>query len=203
MSAVIIYDQSGTPIGTSTNPLYISLTGSTVGTPDSAAPDSVVMMGGTYSSADPTYDDGDVALIRVNSKGEVAVNLASSLDSDFDSINVDKMGKGSVTTAHNAITATATSTEVDCRGYNAILIEATISVAAKNWIFKVQGCVVSGGTFIDCYEQANTGVMTLMSYQTNVSKIFIFKGIPDYVKIVATEDEDGATVTVKVQPLNV
>jgi hypothetical protein len=113
-----------------------------------------------------------------------------------------KLSKGDVTTTHSAITATTTSAEVDCRGYNAILISAAISAAVQNWTFKVQGCMASGGTFVDCYELANTGTMTLMSYQTNVSKIFVFKGIPDYIKIVATEDVDGATVTVQVQPLN-
>lgn len=160
---------------------------------------------------DPTASGSEIALLKGIIKqlqgdgtaGKSApVDMATALDSDLDSINVDKMGKGSVTTAHSAITETATSAEIDCRGYNAILIEADISVAAKLWTFKVQGCMVSGGTFIDCYELANTGTMTLMSYQTNASKIFVFKGIPDYVKIVATEDEDTATVTVKVQPLN-
>lgn len=130
------------------------------------------------------------------------VSLTTALDKDIDSVDVGRMSKGGVTVAHNAITETATSAEIDCVGYNAIMLEVSISVAAKNWTFKVQGCMVSGGTFIDCYELANTGTMTLMSYQTNASKIFVFKGIPDYVKIVATEDEDNATVTVKVQPLN-
>jgi len=45
--------------------------------------------------------------------------------------------------------------------------------------------------------------MAAMSYQLNSNKVFLFKGIPDWIKIVATEDADGATVTVKVQPLNV
>jgi len=111
------------------------------------------------------------------------------------------MAKGSVVTAHNGITATATSDEVDCRGYNAVLVEVSIS-AAKNWTFKVQGCMASGGTFVDMYELANTGAMAAMSYQTDSSKMFVFKGIPDYIKIVATEDVDGAEVTVKVQPCN-
>jgi len=179
------------------------LTISTIGTPDSVAPDSVVMMGGTYSSVDPSYDDGDAVPIRVNSKGEVAVNLASSLDSDYDSIDVNKMGKGGATTVHSAIANTATSAEIDCRGYNAILVEAGVFSAAENWTFKVQGCMVSGGTFVDWYEMANTGVMTLMSYQCNAARGFVFKGIPDYVKIVATRDGGASAVTVKVQPLNV
>ncbi len=129
------------------------------------------------------------------------VTMTTALDSDYDSMNVDKMGKGAITTAHSAITGTATSAEIDCRGYNAVLVSADIS-AAFNWTFKVQGCIVSGGTFVDLYEQANTGAMVAMSYQCNSSRIFVFKGIPDYIKVVATEDADGATVTVKVQPLN-
>ena len=124
------------------------------------------------------------------------------LSATLDSIDVSKKSKGAVTTAHSAITATATSAEIDCRGYNSILVEAAISVAVKNWTFKVQGCMTSGGTFVDWYEQANTGTMTLMSYQTNASKGWVWHGIPDYIKIVATEDEDNATVTVKVQPFN-
>jgi hypothetical protein len=112
-----------------------------------------------------------------------------------------KIYKGAVTTAHNAIVGTTTSAAIDCRGYNSTLIQATISVS-HNWTFSVQGCLTSSGTFTDWYEQANTGVMTLMSYQTNASKGFVFKGVPDYVKIVATEDVDGATVSVFVQPLN-
>jgi len=70
------------------------------------------------------------------------------------------------------------------------------------WTFKVQGCLASGGTFVDWYEQANTGAMVLMSYQTNASKGFVFRGIPNFIKIVATEDEDGATVACRVQSLN-
>ena len=112
------------------------------------------------------------------------------------------MGKGAVTLAHSAITGTATSTAIDCRDFNSVLVDVDISVLAKNWTFSVQGSLLSTGTFKDWYEQANTGVMTLMSYQTSASKGFVFKGIPDYIKVVATEDEDGATCTVRVQPLN-
>ena len=191
---VIISDQYGKDI-TSINPFPVQLTGSNVEqSPGSAIPSKGNMVGGS--------DGTNFRALKVAADGTLYVSLDTVLDSDFDSINVDKMSKGAVTTSHSAITATATSAELDCRGYNAILLEVAISVAVKLWTFKVQGCVVSGGTFVDCYELANTGAMTLMSYQTNESKIFIFKGIPDYVKIVATEDEDGATVTVKTQPLN-
>lgn len=110
-------------------------------------------------------------------------------------------GKGTVITAHSAIDATTTSAAIDCRGYNAVLVDVTLSGVA-NWTFKVQGSLTQGGTYKDCYELANTGSMVAMSYQTNASKVFIFKGIPDWIKIVATEDVNGQTATVLVQPLN-
>jgi hypothetical protein len=122
--------------------------------------------------------------------------------SEHDIIDVGKMSKGTVVTVHNAITATVTSAEQSAEGFNSILVEVDISVAVKLWTFKLQGSMVSGGTFRDWYEQANTGTMTLMSYQTNASKGWVWKGIPNYYKIVATEDEDGATVSVRCQPFN-
>jgi len=62
--------------------------------------------------------------------------------------------------------------------------------------------MTSGSTFVDWYEQANTGVMALMSYQTNASRGWVWHGIPDYIKIVATRDGGASAVTVKVQPFN-
>lgn len=116
--------------------------------------------------------------------------------------DIYQMSKGNVITALSTKTATSTSDKIDCTGYNAILVQAIISVA-QNWTFKVQGSMTKNGTYTDCYELANTGSMAAMSYQTNASKMFLFKGIPDWIKIVATEDVDGATVSVYVQPLNV
>lgn len=110
--------------------------------------------------------------------------------------------KGNVTTVHSAITATATSAAVDCRGYNAILIEHVVSGAA-NWTISLTGSLTRHGTYGALYELANTGSMAAMSYQLNSNRVFIFKGIPDWVKVVATEDAGAETVTVRVQPLNV
>jgi hypothetical protein len=124
------------------------------------------------------------------------------LDSSLDSIDVDKMSKGAVTVAHSVIADTATSSEIDCRGYNSLLVYVGPFTAAENWTFKVQGCMTSGGTFSDWYEQANTGVMALMSYQTNASRGWVWHGIPDYIKIVATRDGAASAVTVTVQPFN-
>ena len=157
-------------------------------------------------SADIATAKADIALVKADVE-DIEILLETNgitllpLSASLDSIDVSKKSKGAVTTAHSAITDTATSVEIDCRGFNSVLIYATVS-AAKNWIFKVQGCMTSGGTFVDWYEQANTGTMTLMSYQTNASRGWVWHGIPDYIKIVATKDEDTAAVTVKVQPFN-
>lgn len=112
---------------------------------------------------------------------------------------ISHLYKGSVVTVHSAIEATATSDAIDCQGYNAILMFFTTS-AANNWTIKLQGSDSKNGTYADCYELANTGSMAAMSYQLNSNKVFLFKGIPDWIKIVATEDVDGSTVTVKIQP---
>lgn len=147
---------------------------------------------------------GDYAPLEVDALGRlhVSCHMPEALDSINDSINVNKMGKALPITAHDAISATATSEEISCVGYNAVLVYVTFS-DTYNWTFKVQGCLTTGGTFVDWYELANTGSMAAMIYQCNASRGFVFKGIPDYIKIVATEDQDGATVTVKVQPLNI
>ena len=106
--------------------------------------------------------------------------------------------KGAVTVAHNAISATALSSEIDTKGFNAIIIETVVTVAAKLWTVKVQGCLSSGGTFADCYDGS-----TLMSSQTNSTKIVIWKGLPPFIKINANEDEDTGKCTVRYQLINV
>jgi len=55
------------------------------------------------------------------------INLVTTLSSVYDTIDISKMSKGIVTTSHNAITATATSSEIDCRGFNTISVEMACS----------------------------------------------------------------------------
>lgn len=145
-------------------------------------------------TAGPLPDTSGSDLAGIHSSADTIAGAISS-----SRMQVDLKGtKGSVTTAHSAITETATSSEIDCSGYNALLVETIVTVAAKNWTVKVTGCLSTGGTFGDCYDGS-----TLMSYQTNASKIAIWKGIPNFVKIAATEDEDTGTCTVRVQPINI
>lgn len=98
----------------------------------------------------------------------------------------------------DAISITSTSSEIDTTGFNAIIIQQIISIAAKNWTIKITGAMVSGGTFSDVYDGS-----TLMSMQTNSNKMVIFKGLPPFIKLVDTEDEDTGKSTVYYQLINV
>ncbi|MFH1429431.1 MAG: hypothetical protein ABIH39_06775 [Candidatus Margulisiibacteriota bacterium] len=137
--------------------------------------------------------------------GSAPVTLATVLSSDYDTIDVAKQSKGSVTVAHNAITATATSAEIDCRGFNTISVECAVSAISEgNWVMEVLGCAVTGGTFGECYVPKDDG--TFVQQQTpainsNGVYHYLFVGIPNYVKLRGTRTTDG-TLTCKVTPVN-
>lgn len=146
--------------------------------------------------------------LNINSDGSADVNMATALSKDLDSVDVGKMSKGAVTTAVDAKSATTTSTEIDCRGYNSLLVECAVSaITAGNWVVEVQGCTVSGGTvglYTNLADAAPAGIVNVFksaAMNANGNYILIFKGILDYNKVVATRTTDG-TITVKVQPIN-
>jgi len=133
------------------------------------------------------------------------VDLASALSSEYDSIDVSKMSKGTVTTAHSAITGTATSAEIDCRGFNAISVEMACSAfSSGNWVASILGCAISGGTFGVCYSPKDDGshvAQATPAISANGNTTYYFRGVPNYVKILATRTTDG-TLTCKVTPTN-
>lgn len=102
------------------------------------------------------------------------------------------------TKIHDNISATATSADIDCRGYNALAISAQFS-AAQNWTFSILGGRETGGTFVQCYDNAATA----MSKQTNADIFIIFRPVPDWVQVKANEDVNGANVTVWAAPCQV
>lgn len=112
---------------------------------------------------------------------------------------IDEIKKGSIITAHSTIAATTTSAEIDTRGFNAVLVSVLIS-GSGTWKIDIQGRFNTAGTSMDIYDnndnQLTTGNLT-------ASRMKLFVAIPDLIKIVATEVSDGATCTVRVQPLNV
>jgi hypothetical protein len=117
-------------------------------------------------------------------------------------VDINAIVKSSPIAAIPTTDATKTSDPIDARGWNAALLAITLSGAA-NWTVKLTGCFTRNGTYLDLWELANTGAMAQMSYQTNASKMILFKGIPNWIKVVATEDAGAETVSVDVQLLNI
>jgi hypothetical protein len=117
-------------------------------------------------------------------------------------VDINAIVKSSPIAAIATTDATATSDPIDARGWNAALVKLTFSGAA-NWTVKLTGCFTRNGTYVDIYEMNAAGVMTQMSYQTNASKMILFKGIPDWIKVTITEDVNGQSVSADIQLLNV
>lgn len=110
-----------------------------------------------------------------------------------------ELARGAVTTAHSAITATATSSIIHADRHNAVLVHFDIDGTGA-WTVKLQGALTSAGTYVDLYD--NNG--TLMSTGSiSADRCYLFIGIPEYIKVVATEDSGTATATVIVQPITV
>lgn len=117
-------------------------------------------------------------------------------------VDINGIEKSSPISVLNKAATTTTSGPLDAHGKNAVLVKIVLSGTA-NWTISVQGAFNRNDTYIDLYELANTGAMAKMTYQTNSSKMILFKGIPNWIKIVATEDVDGETCSIDVQFINV
>jgi len=141
-----------------------------------------------------------VVLYGYDESGELAT-FKSGQSSQSESLSI-VLARATLTTAHNAIAETATSSAINCVGYNSLFMYVGPFSDAQNWTFKIQGSLNSSGTFVDWYELTNTGSMVAMSHQCNAARGFTFRGVPGYIKVVATRDGTASTVTVKVQPFN-
>jgi hypothetical protein len=106
--------------------------------------------------------------------------------------------RGDAVAAIDNVAVTTTSDAIDVRGFNSAQLMITIADAVQNWTVKLVGCATLAGTYVDLYEGA-----TQMSKQTNASCGVTWKGLPNYVKVVATEDVNGAKCSVSLTPMNV
>ena len=164
---------------------------------------------------------GNLAAILVNTSknqydtnGNQQVNLNTAMSSTFDSIDVNKMSSGGVVSAHSAITATTTSPEIDCRGFNSIRLEVettNVSSTDKTWTPTITGSCVSGGTFGQVFQNIS-GTQTALTLPViafgagNLKQIYVIQGgIPSFLKITETLAGTNGTsaVTVKAVPFNV
>lgn len=106
---------------------------------------------------------------------------------------------GGIVTAHSAAAATATSDEIDCTGFNSIVILTDLSATGTpNWTITVTGSLASGGTFA-AVKLVTTAISTGALTADSVN---VFQGIPNFIKIVATENSGTGTATITVQPIN-
>ena len=158
---------------------------------------------------DPTANASMIAALKGllkqlqgDGSGSAPITLATSLSSEYDTIDIAKMSKGGVTTAHDAITATATSAEMDWRGFNAVSVECIVSdITSGNWAIEVLGCAISGGTFGRQWD-SNSREAKVIDLDTNETMTFVFRDIANYGQIRATRTTDG-TLTCKVTPMNI
>lgn len=176
---------------------------------------------GTKSALKQLSTDTNITSIKANTdknqydaNGNHQVNLNTALSKDIDNIDVGKMSNGGIVTAHSAITATATSAEIDCRGFNSIRIEVettNVSSTDKTWTPTITGSCISGGTFGQIFQNV-AGIQTALVLPAiaygvgNIKQTYVIQGgIPNFVKITETLSGSNGTsaVTVKAVPFNV
>lgn len=100
---------------------------------------------------------------------------------------------GTLTTSHNAITGTATSAAIDCRGYTDLWCGVTLSTTGT-WTISLTASNTLAGTYYD---------LTGQSVTLTATGAHVFHGVPDWVKVVATEDSGSAACTVVTMPVSV
>jgi hypothetical protein len=94
---------------------------------------------------------------------------------------------------------TKTSNYVRAEGHNAMIVHADVTGSGA-WTIKVQGALAPNDNFADMYD-ANGSLMSMGSISADRCQLFV--GIPEYFKVVATEDTNGATIQVDVELLTV
>ena len=112
-------------------------------------------------------------------------------------VDIVSFPAGMVTTAHNAITATATSAEIDCQGFNALRVYYDETVDGGTWSINITHSDTSGGTFLASHSTIENSSVT----DITADVFYVVEDIGKYIKVVATETVDTGTITVKVQPI--
>lgn len=110
-----------------------------------------------------------------------------------------QMARGFKETVFSGITATTTSVEKECKGHNALILYFDITDGTGTWTIKIQG-KSPNGTYMDAYD-INGNLMAISSITADKAQLIV--GIPSNFKIVATEDANGATVTIGYELLSV
>jgi hypothetical protein len=107
--------------------------------------------------------------------------------------------KGKIETALSAAAATSTSQAFRVADNNSVLIKVEVT-GSGNWDIEVLGAFKTDETFVNIYDNNGT---QLKRAAITASVMFWVAGLPDYIKIKATENSGTATVTVKIQSFTI
>jgi hypothetical protein len=107
--------------------------------------------------------------------------------------------RGNVKTIFNAIEETTTSSEIQLSGHNVVMVSCDIT-GTGTWKVDIKGRLDSAGTVMDLYDN-NDNQLTTGNITADRMKLFLV--VPELITIVATEVAAGATLTVRIQPMNV
>lgn len=152
---------------------------------------------GIQSDTSASSDTGTFSFISLFKRLLTKITSINTIIGDGSQISQIIAKRGTVITAHNAISATATSAEIDLGDFNFIDLSASIT-GTGTWNVNVQGRFNSSGTYMDLYNSAGDQI-TLGNLSSNLMKQGL--KVPRYIQIIATEIVDGATLTIRVQPV--
>lgn len=138
---------------------------------------------------------GDVP-IKADSSGYLLASLITSLSSEYDTLNVNKMSKGGIT-QDTGKTASYTGDEIDFRGHNAAHVQFEITAESGRVDIEILESEISGGTFSS--QKANGYLKKITGLTANCGFIVPVSGT--YAKLDVTEIVDGATVSITVIPV--
>ena len=152
-------------------------------------------------------DLGKVDIAGIDSVGTIAGQdtMANSLPvaiaSDQSDLPMEysTMSRGSTQTLLSGVTATTSSSEVDCSGYNRAALECAVSeITSGNWTVEVKGCFVTSGTVGSIYALRGSGWEAQITPELDANGVYIFiiENLPPFVKITGTRTTDG-TLTAK------
>jgi hypothetical protein len=108
-----------------------------------------------------------------------------------------RYSRGSASTVINGLSASSTSSEISCEGFNSLLVDLDVTSAGTVSV-TLKGCPVTGGTFKSVYNPS--GVLQTIT-ATTVSLITTFTPITPYCKIAVTVT-GTPTHTITVTPVN-
>jgi hypothetical protein len=140
---------------------------------------------------DAIYDSGT---------GDISVNIKNTAVEPVIT-QMEYVAKGDTQTVITAGTGASptTSSEFSIVGFNAMKVYLYLTGTGA-WTLTVQDSSNPAGTFVNSYD--NQGNL-MQTPSMSASGSFLFVGLSDQCKIVATEDSGTATIQVDIVPLNV